>query len=200
MSHFNSLARESPFSQPAPNNQFGSAGNHEQNPVLIHKPAKLKPVDMNKGAGTKPLPKPLLVKPNFTVNSMEARFNPPVSSASRSDAVGVKLPNRWKQENAYTEAPNGAGSQSPARPPFIQKPLLHEKVSTAPETTTGDLSVPEKKPLPSLFVLGKCPAKPQRPPLVNLNKFRGNGKIHTSMMKIICVFIQMRKILIIIFK
>ncbi|XP_016389702.1 FYN-binding protein [Sinocyclocheilus rhinocerous] len=171
MSHFNSLAGESPFSEPARNNQFGSA----RNPVLIPKTAKLKPVDMNKGAGSKPLPKPLMVKPNFTVNSMETRFNPPVSnnkanSDSRSDAVGGKLPNRGIKENAYTQAPTGAGSQSPAK----QKPLLHEKISTAPETTTGDLSVPKKKPLLSLFVLGKCPAKPQRPRLVNLSKFRGN--------------------------
>uniref|UniRef100_A0A671Q8K3 FYN binding protein a n=1 Tax=Sinocyclocheilus anshuiensis TaxID=1608454 RepID=A0A671Q8K3_9TELE len=185
MSHFNSLAGESPFSRPAQNNQFGNTRNHEQNPVLIPKTAKLKPVDMNKGAGSKPLPKPLMVKPNFTVNSMETRFNPPVSnnkanSDSRSDAVGVKLPNRGTQENAYTQAPSGAGSQSPAK----QKPLLHEKISIAPETTTGYLSVPKKKPLPSLFVLGKCPAKPQRPPLVNLSKFRGNGKIQTSMMKL----------------
>uniref|UniRef100_A0A9J8BM88 FYN binding protein a n=1 Tax=Cyprinus carpio carpio TaxID=630221 RepID=A0A9J8BM88_CYPCA len=177
MSHFKSLAGESTYSQTAKNNQFGSARNNEQNPVLMM--AKLKPVDMNKGAGSKPLPKPLLVKPNFTVNSMETRFNLSVSndkanSDSRSDAVGVKLPNRGKQENAYTQAPTGAGSQSPAKPPFMQKPLHHENISTAPETTASDLSVPKKKPLPGLFVLGKCPAKPQRPPLVNLNKFREN--------------------------
>ncbi|XP_042579093.1 FYN-binding protein 1 isoform X2 [Cyprinus carpio] len=177
MSHFKSLAGESTYSQTAKNNQFGSARNNEQNPVLMM--AKLKPVDMNKGAGSKPLPKPLLVKPNFMVNSMETRFNLSVSndkanSDSRSDAVGVKLPNRGKQENAYTQAPTGAGSQSPAKPPFMQKPLHHENISTAPETTASDLSVPKKKPLPGLFVLGKCPTKPQRPPLVNLNKFREN--------------------------
>ncbi|XP_026096271.1 FYN-binding protein 1 isoform X1 [Carassius auratus] len=175
MSHFKSLSGESPFSQLAQNNQFGSARNHEQNPVLIPNQVKLKPVDMNKGPGSKPFPKPLMVKPNFTVNSMETRFNPPVpniktSSDSRSDAFGVNLLNRGKQENAYTQAPTGAGSQIPAK----QKPLLHEKISAAPETTTGDLSVPKKKPLPGLFLLGKCPAKPQRPPQVNLDKFTGN--------------------------
>ncbi|XP_016108843.1 FYN-binding protein [Sinocyclocheilus grahami] len=157
------------------NNQFSSAGNHDQNPVLIPKLAKLKPVDMNKGAGSRPL----MVKPNFMVNSMEARFNPPVSNNktsgdSRCDAVGVKLPNRGNQENAFTQAPTGAGFQIPAKLPIIQKPVLHEKISAAPGTATGDLSVPKKKSLPSVFALGKCPAKPQRPPHVNLNKFRGN--------------------------
>ncbi|XP_016302197.1 FYN-binding protein-like [Sinocyclocheilus anshuiensis] len=175
MSHFNSLAGECLFSQPAQNNQFSSAGNHDQNPVLIPKLAKLKPVDMNKGAGSRPL----MVKPNFMVNSMEARFNPPVSNNktngdSRSDAVGVKLPNRGKQENAFTQAPTGAGFQIPAKLPIMQKPVLHEKISAAPGTATGDLSVPKNKSLPSVFALGKCPAKPQRPPHVNLSKFRGN--------------------------
>ncbi|XP_043094296.1 FYN-binding protein 1 isoform X2 [Puntigrus tetrazona] len=145
------------------------------NPLLIPKLPKLKPVDMNRGAGSNPLPKPLMVKPNFIVNSMETRFNPPVSSnRTDSDAVGAKLPNRWKLENAYTQAPIVAGSQSPAKPSVMLKPLLHEKIFKALETTAGDLSVPKKKPLPGLYVLGKCPAKPQRPPLVNLNRFRGN--------------------------
>ncbi|XP_042608371.1 FYN-binding protein 1-like isoform X2 [Cyprinus carpio] len=179
MSHFNSLSGESLYSQPAPNNQFSSAGNHDQNPVLISKLPKLKPVDVNKSAGSRPLPKPLMVKPNFMVSSMEAGFNPPVSNNKtsddpRSDAVGVKLPSRGKQENAFTQAPTGAGSQIPAKLPIMQKPILYEKISAAPGPATGDLSVPKKKSLPSVFALGKCPAKPQRPPHVNLNRFRGN--------------------------
>ncbi|KAL0194085.1 hypothetical protein M9458_012381, partial [Cirrhinus mrigala] len=179
MSHFNSLGGERMFSQPPQNNQFRSAGNHEQNPVVIPKLVKLKPVDLNKGAGSKPFPKPLMVKPNFTVNSVENRFNPPVSnnktsSDSRSDDVGVKLPIKGKLENAYTQAPSEAGFQTPPKPSFLQKPVLHEQISTAPGTATGDLSVPKKKALPSVFALGKCPTKPQRPPHVNLDKFRGN--------------------------
>ncbi|KAK2910931.1 hypothetical protein Q8A67_003064 [Cirrhinus molitorella] len=178
-SRFNSLAGESMYSQPAQNNQFRSAGSHDQNPMLIPKPVKLKPVDMNKGTVSKPMPKPLMVKPNFTVNSMETRFNPPVSSNksngdSGSVPVGVKLLNKGKLENANTQAPSGARSQSPSRPPIMQKPVLHEKISTAQGTATSDLSVPKKKTLPSVFALGMCPTKPQRPPHVNLDKFREN--------------------------
>ncbi|XP_026101593.1 FYN-binding protein 1-like [Carassius auratus] len=177
MSHFNSLASESLYSQPAQNKKFSSAGNHHQNPVLIPKLAKLKPVDMNKDTDSRPLSTPLMLKPNFI--SMEARFNPPVSNDKtsgdpRSDAVGVKLPSRGKQENTFTQAPTEARSQIPAKPPVLQKPVLHEKISAAPGSASGDLSVPKKKCLPSVFALGKCPAKPQRPPHVNLIKFRGN--------------------------
>ncbi|XP_050967143.1 FYN-binding protein 1 isoform X2 [Labeo rohita] len=179
MSHFNSLGGEGMYSLAAQSNQFRGAGNNDQNPVLFPRPVKLKPVDLNKGADSKPFPKPLMVKPNFTVNSIENRFNPTfsnnkTSSDSRSDAVGVKLPFKGKLENASTQAPFEAGSQTPPKPPVTQKPVLHEKISTVSGTDTGDLSVPKKKTLPSVFALGKCPAKPQRPPHVNLSKFSEN--------------------------
>ncbi|XDV21451.1 hypothetical protein PO909_026546 [Leuciscus waleckii] len=180
MSRFNSLAGESKFSQPNQSNQFRSTRTEDQNPLLIPKPVKLKPVDMHKGAGSKPFPKPLMVKPNFTVNSLETRFNSQVSSNplysdSRKDAVGAKLRNREQQENSYTQSLSaGAGPWTPAKPSAMQKPIFHKDISAAPGTATDDLSVPKTKPLPSVFALGKCPAKPERPPHVNLNKFRGN--------------------------
>ncbi|KAK9975279.1 hypothetical protein ABG768_023332 [Culter alburnus] len=167
-SHFNSLVGESMFSQP---NQ--SSRTDDQNPLLA---VKLRPV----GAGSRPSPKPLMAKPNFTVNSLETRINPPLSNNkanvdSRSDAVGVKLPNRGQQENSYTQPPTaGAKPWSPAKPSVTQKPVLCKDISAAPGTATDDLSVPKKKLLPAVFALGKCPAKPKRPPHVNLNKFRGN--------------------------
>ncbi|XP_051748924.1 FYN-binding protein 1 [Ctenopharyngodon idella] len=178
MSHFNSPVGEGMFSQPNQSNQFSSSRTDDQNPLLA---VKLRPVVMNKGAGSRPTPKPLMVKPNFTVNSLETRINPPLSNNkanvdSRSDAVGAKLPSRGQQENSYTQAPTaGAKPWSPAKPPVMQKPVLHKDISAAPGTATDDLSVPKKKLLPSVFALGKCPAKPKRPPHVNLNKFRGNG-------------------------
>lgn len=185
MSHFNSLVGERTLSQP---NQ--SSRTDDQNPPLIPKPVKLRPVDMLKGAGSKPLPKPLMVKPKFTVNSMDSRINPPFSSNKtnvdlRSDAVGAKLPSRGQQENSYTQAPTaGARPWGPVKQPVTQKPVLSKHVSAAPGTATDGLSVPKTKPLPSVFALGKCPAKAQRPPHVNLNKFRGNGKTWTPMMKL----------------
>jgi len=161
-----------------------STRTEDQNPLL---PVKLKPVDMQKGAGSRPFPKPLMVKPNFTVNSLETRFNPPVFSngpniVSRRDAVGATLPNREQHENSYAETPS-SGAWTPIKPSVLQKHLFHKDISAGPGTTE-DLSVPKTKPLPNVFALGKCPAKPERPPHVNLNKFRGNGKTWTSMMKL----------------
>lgn len=173
------MVGENMFSQPNQSNQFSSSRTDDQNPLLA---VKLRPVDTNKGAGSRPSPKPLMVKPNFTVNSLETRIYPPLSNNkadvdSRSDAVGAKLPNRGQQENSYTQAPTvGAKPWSPAKPPVTQKPVLRKDISAAPGTATDDLSVPKKKLLPAVFALGKCPAKPKRPPHVNLNKFRGNGK------------------------
>lgn len=186
MSTFNSLTGESKFSQPNQSNQFRSTRTEDQNPLLIPKPVKLKTVDMHKGAGSRPFPKPLMVKPNFTVNSLETRFNPQVSSNplysdSRRDGVGAKLPHRERQENSYTESLSArAGPWTPAKPSAMQKPVFHKDISAAPGTATDNLSVPKTKPLPNVFALGKCPAKPGRPPHVNLNKFRGNGKTWTS--------------------
>ncbi|XP_077097965.1 FYN-binding protein 1-like [Siphateles boraxobius] len=267
MSRFNSLVGESKFSQPNQGNQFRSTKTEDQNPLLIPKPVKLKPVDMHKGTGSGPFPKPPMVKPNFTVNSLQTRFNPPVStnqpfpkppmvkpnftvnsletrfnppvstnqpfpkppmvkpnftvnsletrfnppvstnqpfpkpsmvkpnftvnssetrfnppvstnlpnSDSRRDAVGANLPNREQQENWYTESDSaGAGPWTPAKPSVMLKAVFHKDISAAPGTATDDLSVPKTKPLPNVFALGKCPAKPERPPHVNLNKFRGN--------------------------
>ncbi|XP_039514275.1 FYN-binding protein 1 isoform X1 [Pimephales promelas] len=163
------------FPQPNQRNQFMSTRTEDQNPLL---PVKLKPVDMQKGAGSRPFPKPLMVKPNFTVNSLETRFNPPVFSngpniVSRRDAVGATLPNREQHENSYAETPS-SGAWTPIKPSVLQKHLFHKDISAGPGTTE-DLSVPKTKPLPNVFALGKCPAKPERPPHVNLNKFRGNA-------------------------
>ncbi|XP_068077454.2 FYN-binding protein 1 [Danio rerio] len=151
MSHFNSmLARHDP-------------NNHQdQNSELIQKMSKLKPVDMNKPPGTRPSPKPLIVKPNFTVNSLESRLK-------ATDAAGLKLPNKAQQEYSFLKSPNAG-----ATPPVMPKINLQKDSPAAKESTSADLSEPKKKTLPSLFALGKCPAKPARPSLVDLSKFGRN--------------------------
>ncbi|XP_056312806.1 FYN-binding protein 1 [Danio aesculapii] len=149
MSHFNSLpTRHDPT-------------NH-QNSELIQKMSKLKPVDMNKPPGTRPSPKPLIVKPNFTVNSIETRLK-------AIDAAGLKPPIKGQQEYAFLKSP-----KTGATPPVMPKMNPQKDSPAAEETNSADLSVPKKKTLPSVFALGKCPAKPARPSLVDLGKYGGN--------------------------
>ncbi|XP_051973806.1 FYN-binding protein 1 [Xyrauchen texanus] len=177
------------------------------------KPGKLKPLDMQRDT---PLPKPLMVKPNFTVNSMENRVKLPLSdkpqwrSNLRVDASGVTLPSHIAQSstalkpvgykglqdnNTDTQARTGfTGSLNvpsegksdfssigmgsdrtrPLSPPNLKPGLPKDNASPLSEQHNSALLVPKKKPLPSVFALGMSPAKPQRPPYVNLAVFRGN--------------------------
>ncbi|XP_051551959.1 FYN-binding protein 1 [Myxocyprinus asiaticus] len=168
-----------------------------------------------------PLPKPLMVKPNFTVNSMETRYKPPFSDKpqwrtnSRVVASGVTLPSHIAQSGTALQPVGYKGLQdnstdtqartgftgplnvrsegkrdfssidmgsdrtrplSPPKLPVMQKPSLPKDITASPlsEQHNCALFVPKMNPLPSVFALGMSPAKPQRPPYVNLAMFRGN--------------------------
>ncbi|KAI1900200.1 hypothetical protein AGOR_G00047560 [Albula goreensis] len=54
------------------------------------------------------------------------------------------------------------------KPGFAKRPLG----STSETDESSDPSAPKKKPLPKSFVLGSPPPKPDRPPNVNLEKFK----------------------------
>ncbi|XP_057209531.1 FYN-binding protein 1 [Triplophysa rosa] len=65
------------------------------------------------------------------------------------------------------------------RPPIPWEPGFQEDTNTPVKISgrpQGALLMPKRKPLPSVFALGKCPPKPQRPPHVNCDVFRRNAK------------------------
>ncbi|XP_073717219.1 FYN-binding protein 1 [Misgurnus anguillicaudatus] len=65
------------------------------------------------------------------------------------------------------------------RPLVSQKPGPHEDKNTFVQLQGA--SVPKIRPLPNVFALGKCPAKPARPPHVNCDVFRQNVSNNTEL-------------------
>ncbi|KAM9841738.1 FYN-binding protein 1 isoform 2-T2 [Aulostomus maculatus] len=71
----------------------------------------------------------------------------------------------------------GISSNPPPKPPASKKPSLRN-----PSCPTGNIngdatSGPKRKPLPKSFTLGPAPAKPNRPPRVNLENFSSCAEV-----------------------
>lgn len=86
-------------------------------------------------------------------------------------------------------------SNTPPKPPTSKKPSLKKppKSSLQDSNVNGDAhSGPKRNPLPNSFALGAPPAKPNRPPKVNLESFKrgsepsDDGKFHLDYQ--LCLF------------
>ncbi|XP_055009585.1 FYN-binding protein 1 isoform X2 [Boleophthalmus pectinirostris] len=64
-------------------------------------------------------------------------------------------------------------SVPPPKPLASKKPSLKKP---SPHINNSDSSAPKKNPLPNSLALGPAPAKPNRPPFVNLDAFKGGPK------------------------
>ncbi|XP_062269295.1 FYN-binding protein 1 isoform X1 [Platichthys flesus] len=85
-----------------------------------------------------------------------------------------------QQENGGTsKAPRSVtNSVPPVGPPASKKPSFKRPIKDSPQrgTDDGDAIGPKRNPLPNSLALGPAPAKPNRPPKVNLENFkRGAG-------------------------
>lgn len=89
-----------------------------------------------------------------------------------------------KEKDKTEEAANGVASKPtlnfnnsipPPKPPANKKPSLKKPPKASPQTgiVNGDAtSGPKRNPLPNSLALGPAPAKPNRPPKVNLESFK----------------------------
>nr|XP_046225730.1 FYN-binding protein 1-like isoform X1 [Oncorhynchus gorbuscha] len=68
------------------------------------------------------------------------------------------------------------------KPSFTKKPLGHTipVVGLNPSALTSSSSFPKRNPLPNILALGTAPAKPNRPPRVNLEKFKKGTEASTD--------------------
>uniref|UniRef100_A0A4W5KCE7 FYN-binding protein 1 n=1 Tax=Hucho hucho TaxID=62062 RepID=A0A4W5KCE7_9TELE len=68
------------------------------------------------------------------------------------------------------------------KPSFAKKPLGHTTpvAGLNPSVLTSSSSVPKRNPLPNILALGTAPAKPNRPPRVNLEKFKKGTEASTD--------------------
>ncbi|XP_021233982.1 PML-RARA-regulated adapter molecule 1 [Numida meleagris] len=111
-----------------------------------------------------------------------ARLKKGIAPSSGSHPTSAK-PGGW---NAADNKGVGATSRPPPRNPPPQKwPLLNDRTAPALSTpsaddageTRGSGHPPRRKPLPHAAVLGARPAKPRRPPGVDLEKFHRAARL-----------------------
>ncbi|KAL2100030.1 hypothetical protein ACEWY4_004424 [Coilia grayii] len=164
------------------------------------KPLAQKPtLGATTAATTMPKPPPAVSKPSWIKDNQKSEDSPampappklppaqkPRSSLShirqQADSLGPQKPvgfraaqNMFNKEDSKAEegvnGDSGVGSK-PAPPLTFQKPPLSKKPSgSGGLVVSDDPSAPKRNTLPNIFALGTPPAKPNRPPNVNLDKF-----------------------------
>ncbi|KAA0719981.1 FYN-binding protein 1 [Triplophysa tibetana] len=87
-----------------------------------------------------------------------------------------------KPEESVKEGFKASTAHEPVpKPVTSQKPTFPKKTAGPPaQTRSDDPSAPKKKPLLNSFALGNAPAKPNRPPKVNLEQFKKGTETATE--------------------
>lgn len=120
-------------------------------------------------------------KPTSNFRTAQNIFNKEKDKTEQSDS-GVKADGANKLPLTATN------SILPPKPPASKKPSMKKPPKSFPQTSSvnGDAtSGPKRNPLPNSLALGPAPAKPNRPPKVNLENFKrgaeasDDGKLDT---------------------
>ncbi|XDV38626.1 hypothetical protein PO909_007987 [Leuciscus waleckii] len=133
---------------------------------------------------------PLAPKPKSTMAML--RQQPEESSTmepARPSSVSHQKPSSFRIKNSFNKpeevvkegAKAPSANESVSKPVTPHKPNFPKKTSGAPvQTVNNDPSAPKKKPLTNSYALGSAPAKPNRPPNVNLEKFKKGSENTTD--------------------
>ncbi|XP_068430506.1 FYN-binding protein 1 isoform X2 [Clinocottus analis] len=118
------------------------------------------------GAGTntanKPLPLPnAALKPTSNFRTAQNNFNKDSESGGKADGANKPLL-------------TPANAVPPPKPLVSKKPSLNKPRNLSPthSNISDGSSCPKRHPLPNSLALGPAPAKPNRPPRVNLESFK----------------------------
>uniref|UniRef100_A0A673NAD5 FYN binding protein b n=1 Tax=Sinocyclocheilus rhinocerous TaxID=307959 RepID=A0A673NAD5_9TELE len=112
-----------------------------------------------------------------------------VESAAKPSIVSNVKPSSFRVKNSFIKREEGvkegakvpSANESVSKPVASNKPNITRKSSGPPiQTANDDPSAPKKKPLPNTYALGSAPAKPNRPPKVNLEKFKKGSEATTE--------------------
>ncbi|XP_077478729.1 FYN-binding protein 1-like [Stigmatopora argus] len=158
-------------------------------------PAGLKPTLAKEEQSGAPPPKvpPLHQKPNSSMVKLRQRSESHMDRAySPSDFTAPQ--EVWNKEPDQSESDPGRAADMlspvvsnpaspPPKPPASKKPSMKKP---APPSSIPDLgapddsaSEPKRNPLPNAFKLGPAPAKPQRPPKVDIDDLRRAAGVFT---------------------
>lgn len=97
-----------------------------------------------------------------------AAAKPQASHFKSAQNMFNKEPDKTEQSDSKAATISGF----PPKPPTGKKPSLKKPSSQAGGADGEDPSAPKRKPLPNTLNLGPAPAKPNRPPKVNLEPFK----------------------------
>ncbi|XP_059382211.1 FYN-binding protein 1-like isoform X2 [Carassius carassius] len=112
-----------------------------------------------------------------------------VESAATPSSVSNVKPSSFRVKNSFIKAEEGvkegakmpSANESVSKPVALNKPNFPRKSTGPPmQRANDDPSVPKKKPLPNTYALGNAPTKPNRPPKVNLEKFKKGSEATTE--------------------
>ncbi|CAB1452982.1 unnamed protein product [Pleuronectes platessa] len=111
-----------------------------------------------------------------TADKPSPQIKPLSNFRASKDVSNKEKDNSEQQENGGTsKAPRAVTSSvPPAGPPASKKPSFKRPIKDSPQRGTDDGNAigPKHNPLPNSLALGPAPAKPNRPPKVNLENFK----------------------------
>ncbi|XP_016361760.1 FYN-binding protein-like isoform X2 [Sinocyclocheilus anshuiensis] len=155
------------------------------------KPSWIKDTQKAEDNSTNPTPtppkKPLAPKPksNMAMLRQQPEESSNMESPAKPSSVSNVKPSSFRVKNSFNKPEEGAkvpsANESVSKLVVPNKPNFPRK-SSGPrvQTANDDPSAPKKKPLPNSYALGNAPAKPNRPPKVNLEKFKKGLEVTTD--------------------
>ncbi|XP_059398470.1 FYN-binding protein 1-like isoform X1 [Carassius carassius] len=155
------------------------------------KPSWVKDTPKAEDNSTNPTPTPpkmpLAPKPKSTMGILrqQPEESSNMESAAKPSSMSNVKPSSFRVKNSFNKPEEGAkvpsANESVSKPVTPNKPNFPRKSSGPPvQTANDDPSAPKKKPLPNTYALGSAPAKPNRPPKVNLEKFKKGLEVATD--------------------
>lgn len=155
-------------------------------PSTLNRPSWVKEDTGGGEAGTtSPKLPPLQQKPTSSISKLrQQRENAPPSlpnsapkppaNFKEAQSIFNKDPGGPEQPEGGSKAPPTATNATPPPKPAASKKPSFKKPSPQVSSFNGDAAAtgPKRKPLLNIFALGPAPAKPNRPPTVNLEPFR----------------------------
>uniref|UniRef100_A0A3Q3XGY9 Helically-extended SH3 domain-containing protein n=1 Tax=Mola mola TaxID=94237 RepID=A0A3Q3XGY9_MOLML len=166
----------------------GETGSTPPMPTLLQKPSssvlKLRQQNEEMGAANHNVTNKPPFVPNSTFNKSPSNFkmaqnmfNKDMDRTEQSEC-GVRA------EGASTRPLAAMTSITPSKPPASKKPSIKRPFPPASSVNGNATSGPKQNPLPNSLALGHPPAKPNRPPKVNLEQFkRGSEASDAEKMK-----------------
>ncbi|XP_068561900.1 FYN-binding protein 1 isoform X2 [Cebidichthys violaceus] len=111
-------------------------------------------------------------KPSPLPNSA---FKPPSNFRSAQNNFNKESDSGGKADGANKPLISPSNAVPPPKPLASKKPSIKKPQNLSPQTSSSisdDASGPKRNPLPNSLALGPAPAKPNRPPRVNLESFK----------------------------